>query len=588
MFILLVFAGCKKETVLNPGNSQSVNKAGNLKTNKELINEAKLFFNKDLQALKKINANDASSGGPVIEALDKNADFDKAIVADMQVGKVVVTPVDYKSTNLYMRVGSQLIKASNYTSLFVYEDSLGIKHGDLVSKIPTEAYLKDTSSKKLYSGLVAVYHWNGVFKEGYKFENGNIIARLGQPERHPPGTQSKISPQTNDVKTNANIVICTIVEYYSISAGQQGASVKLNTEYAAFIFGSYTYCIEYGGASNFDTNGFNPGDYGLQLDGINGSGSGGCPVATGQSITGKKTNDFDPCAPRNTRQPALNDALSGDAKFLLPCDSLALLQLMAYGGYGNMYQQVAQYTAPVAVRDRIANFATSGFIYLDPFSIQGLGDATGPVVNSDFFPVNITSLPPGMTPASLTEYFRTHINNFISGSTRFEPYNFAQINDTQLWNQPGVASLGALIHIHLLDDGTVVESDYQTSTDAAYFRFTTLTSPLDGMHPVSGNREFGVYADPIHSGEFTFYTMGVDRTSNWFTSIGNATEIGFDAADDLWEDIQTNMINYINANGGQAEYYLHKKIVARPKWEIVREYLNGNIELAELKHRIGC
>jgi hypothetical protein len=53
-------------------------------------------------------------------------------------------------------------------------------------------------------------------------------------------------------------------------------------------------------------------------------------------------------------------------------------------------------------------------------------------------------------------------------------------------------------------------------------------------------------------------------------------------------NMQQNMINYINANGGQATSYSNPKIIARPNWSDVQEYLNGAIDLAELKRRMGC
>jgi len=70
--------------------------------------------------------------------------------------------------------------------------------------------------------------------------------------------------------------------------------------------------------------------------------------------------------------------------------------------------------------------------------------------------------------------------------------------DTNRFNQPGAASVGSLVHINMTNDGTVIESDYQNTANGVYYKYSTMTSPLDLNHPVSGNREYGVYAIDLH------------------------------------------------------------------------------------------
>lgn len=74
----------------------------------------------------------------------------------------------------------------------------------------------------------------------------------------------------------------------------------------------------------------------------------------------------------------------------------------------------------------------------------------------------------------------------------------------------------AVVHIDMIQGGSVILSDYQNSYlpsnyQSHNFIFSTLVTPLDGFHPVSGNRKFGIYTDI--SGGFTFFTMGLDRIS---------------------------------------------------------------------------
>jgi hypothetical protein len=68
----------------------------------------------------------------------------------------------------------------------------------------------------------------------------------------------------------------------------------------------------------------------------------------------------------------------------------------------------------------------------------------------------------------------------------------------------------------MANDGTVMETEYYRSSTLAKTRFTysTVYAYQDLEHPVSGNREIGIFANPGGTG-YTFHTMGVDRTTNW-------------------------------------------------------------------------
>jgi hypothetical protein len=69
---------------------------------------------------------------------------------------------------------------------------------------------------------------------------------------------------------------------------------------------------------------------------------------------------------------------------------------------------------------------------------------------------------------------------------------------------------------------------------------------------------------------------------------GNAAFHGFEMADLLWNNIQSNLKFFINSLSGEAEYDPRKNIISRPKWEDVEEYLLGKITYQELKKRLGC
>ena len=292
-----------------------------------------------------------------------------------------------------------------------------------------------------------------------------------------------------------------------------------------------------------------------------------------------------------SRMAQLYEELEQNPKALINCQELQALM-----AYGPMFQQISTFQAPPSVVSRLneARQQAPNFI-VDNFNLQSLQDASGSVVNCDFFPVRITQLPTGFTAESLLEYFRTHINEFISPSQNksFHPYQDGSFNDAARFFSPYEASIGTLIHIDMLNDGSVIISDYQRSTYAAgnkwnRFTFSTLETPLDYEHPVAGNRQFGIYSNPGNPNEFTFYTMGVDRTWDPFFKLGNATNMGFADADALWQDIQSNMQKFITQHGGTASKYNPSEYISRPKWSDVEDYLKGSIDLLTFKSRIGC
>ena len=66
-------------------------------------------------------------------------------------------------------------------------------------------------------------------------------------------------------------------------------------------------------------------------------------------------------------------------------------------------------------------------------------------------------------------------------------------------------------------DGSVVTSSYGSNQ----WTFTTVWTPADFYHPVSGHRTFGVVDNG--NGYATFYTRGVDRISTRLNTFGDWT-----------------------------------------------------------------
>lgn len=294
---------------------------------------------------------------------------------------------------------------------------------------------------------------------------------------------------------------------------------------------------------------------------------------------------------------------------LIDCNDLIYFQNQVIAA-----QSVSTYQIPIDVKNRISMMiGNNSQIYSTQNTfIQKLDYGRG-VVNMDYFPVYISQLPKNqsgqvMTPLDFLEHFRKQLladPNVVGGAgSTFEPYvdwrpNLGvNINETGIFNNHSINSLGAWVHINIpANDGTVLLSEYQIdhSNNTYWFTFTTMATERDGMHPVAGNRRFGI--QPHSSGGWTFYLLGVDRVwgglpslanDNWLTNLMDI-HVAFDGADNLWESVQNGVINFINQNQGGATLFStpHRKIRAKYTGAII-PFLSGHMSFQQFKDALGC
>lgn len=175
-------------------------------------------------------------------------------------------------------------------------------------------------------------------------------------------------------------------------------------------------------------------------------------------------------------------------------------------------------------------------------SVQTFRSANGDL-NIDRYEVRIDRLPRGKTAESLIRHVRVNIADFVDErNTEFNPYAPA---DGTKWR--GSSPAGSVFNLDIAgpDNAAVVAS----MVTARKWRFTTLTAPDTGSHPVSGHREFGIrnYGDSKH----ILYTRGADRFT--YANTGGILDTGaFFGSDDLWESFQEKVVAYVNRNGGSA------------------------------------
>tara|TARA_B110000503_G_scaffold128217_1_gene198882 strand:- start:501 stop:2321 length:1821 start_codon:yes stop_codon:yes gene_type:complete len=270
---------------------------------------------------------------------------------------------------------------------------------------------------------------------------------------------------------------------------------------------------------------------------------------------------------------SLNDELAITPDLLIEIDCNQLVHWLA----------LAQHTAPSSVIDKINGLPSGTF---NDFEIQSLSDANGTMVNLDYFPVKITTLPNNpntglqFTADEFLDYFRRNINDFTTGST-FEPYcenSSICTQETTLWDSSDPT--GALIYIDIpFDDGVVICSEYSND----YWYFMTMNAPYAGNHPVSGARQFGYELNP--DGSYNFFVRGVDRfDSNIAENVAYMLSGGdaFLGADALWESFQEKLNIFVNDNGGNSTEL--SPVINRPDWDKVQDVLLGLRPISDL----GC
>jgi len=249
------------------------------------------------------------------------------------------------------------------------------------------------------------------------------------------------------------------------------------------------------------------------------------------------------------------------------------------------WQALAQHQVPQEVLDRMDAL---GVIFEQDFIIQLLENAHGAVVNMDEYGVEIDKMPlkpdgSYYSPEELLNEIRLSIKEMVDADIcNFRFYPGIEELEQAKWegNDPvgtvfsiGFPKLGVTIA-----DGSVV----CTKNNPHQWIFTTVWTPADGTHPVSGNRVFGF--EQLDNGEYYFYTRGVDRlTWKMHEIVNNINNQAFNSADNTWLSFQTLVTNHIINKGGSAS--VANPVTYRPDWEEVEAVLKGNSSIESLD---GC
>lgn len=253
------------------------------------------------------------------------------------------------------------------------------------------------------------------------------------------------------------------------------------------------------------------------------------------------------------------------------------------------WKDLAEHKPNQEVRDRVEQLNEEGY----DIEMQYIEDATGAVVNMDYFPVEISQLPNNpetgdtFTGQEFFDYIRENFADIcFNDDTSFGPYNETEADR---WNSNDY--LGSVMRFDIdvqlfglipgQQDGSVLCTEQQTQS----WIFSTIYTSQDHSHPVSGNREFGLISNP--DGTYTFYTQGVDRVAELFDDLVEElpnTASAFEGGEELWSNLQQNLNYFINdpTNGGSST--VGETSIERINNDLLEAVLNGQESISNL----GC
>jgi hypothetical protein len=328
-------------------------------------------------------------------------------------------------------------------------------------------------------------------------------------------------------------------------------------------------------------------------DPLGGPGTGGSTGGSGSSGGSGGTNppNGDPSIeggigvlPEIPKIKLIKSLLLQNSNFLIeiPCDQI------------QKWQTLTQHKPNQAILDKLN--AIKSRYPLSDVEWQSIENASGDVVNLDYFPVTITTLPNNpttgqrFTAPEFLNHIRTHMNDFVDTSiTGFSPSTITGFNEAQIWNSNN--PFGGVVHLNIgggAGDGTVICTNYNSSD----WIFSTIEVPYDpfrqgydGEHPVSGNRQFGFIQNS--NGSFTFYTRGVDRITDALDAYvaNKILSDPFQNPDALWNSFKQGIYTFTQNNSGSAlPPSVNDNSIYRPDWDKVNQVLHGQRPISDL----GC
>jgi hypothetical protein len=298
-----------------------------------------------------------------------------------------------------------------------------------------------------------------------------------------------------------------------------------------------------------------------------------------------------------------------ELKDLIEDNPMILIENCAIQNGVNTTHYIDLYTHPFPqeCQDRLSN--SVGIMTHQPIT-----EGNVPLANIDYYGVEITSYPDfnndGVQDSEIQIYeaFRNNFINLASGNVndfQFDcdlPFNSTDIGSIEwefvpVTSQDGLdfvsenpiasillieadaSGLGSLV----ADDGAIIVTGF-TNND---WTISTLYTTNNGSQPFSGNRQWGWYIN--QNGNLELFTRAVDVAT--ISKLLNVLSFGstdtecqqetyYNVAEATWENMQQEMVNWVNSNGGVAA--IVPKTAVRVDKEKIEELLTNNVTITEI------
>lgn len=268
------------------------------------------------------------------------------------------------------------------------------------------------------------------------------------------------------------------------------------------------------------------------------------------------------------------------------------------------YQDLYNHITPQACQNRLS---TLGPGYFD----QPISEGNVPLANIDYYGVEITNYPDldgdgnSDTETEIYQAFREKFTDLASGEKddfqfscdilfnstntgdinwEFKPFT-SQDEIDFISNNPISSILlieadaSGFLPTIATDDGAIMVTGY-TNND---WTISTISTLENGSQPFSGNRQWGWIIN--QNGSLELFTRAVDVANiSALLNVGANTECQqetyYDIAEATWQNLQQEIADWINSNGGQATVNTPETV--RVKKETIKEVLTGNESIDQI------
>ncbi len=196
--IFTIITSCQKEESTNGLSPIGLSQGS-------LLGESKTFFQREV-----LTQAPMYNDGSLRHQVGKTPVWNKAVEVQTQFGRGLKVPLQYQD-QVFIEIGSnkELVPLEELSYLFVYTDQNGLKHTEVVTRIPDEAYREHQNEPgRTFSGITIIEDWWGRPIKTFQTTALQQSYVLGNPVKLE--NPKKLAEQDNMAPKDDCVVICTI------------------------------------------------------------------------------------------------------------------------------------------------------------------------------------------------------------------------------------------------------------------------------------------------------------------------------------------------------------------------------------------